>query len=73
MKIDSSNLDQSIIKELKGTHPKVMREWLKNDKGLYQVDSSYKLTKKQKKHRIMLKFEKLFGLELSKKHFKLVK
>ena len=40
---------------------------------LFQVDPSYKLTKKQKKHRIMIFFEKLFGLELSKKHFKLVK
>ena len=49
-----------------------MREWLKNDKGLYQVDSSYKPTKKQKKHRMMIKLEKFFHLELSKKHYKLV-
>ena len=72
VKIDYSQMDQSIIKEFKGTHPKVMREWLKNDKGLYQVDSSYKPTKKQKKHRIMIKLENFFHLELSKKHYKLV-
>ena len=71
-RIDYSQMDQSIIKEFKGTHPKVMREWLKNDKSLYQVDSSYKPTKKQKKHRMMIKLEKFFHLELSKKHYKLV-
>jgi hypothetical protein len=49
-----------------------MGEWLKNDKGLFQVDSSYKPTKKQKKHRVMIKLENFFGLELSKKHYKLV-
>jgi len=70
VKIDYSQMDQSIIKEFKGTHPKFMGEWLKkNDKGLFQVDSSYKLTKK---HRVMIKLENFFGLELSKKHYKLV-
>ena len=72
VKIDYSQMDQSIIKEFKGTHPKVMRKWLENDKGLYQVDSSYKPTKKQKKHRMMIKLEKYLHLDLSKKHYKLV-
>ena len=72
-KIDYSKMDQSIIKKFEGTHPKIIQDWLPNDIELFKVDSSYKLTKKQKKHRIMIFFEKLFGLELSKKHFKLVK
>jgi hypothetical protein len=72
-KIDYSKMDQSIIKKFEGTHPKIIQDWLPNDVELFQVDPSYKLTKKQKKHRIIIFFEKLFGLELSKKHFKLVK
>ena len=72
-KIDYSKMDQSIIKKFQGTHPKIIQDWLPNDIELFQVDPSYKLTKKQKKHRIMIFFEKMFGLELSKKHFKLVK
>ena len=55
-----------------GTHPKIVQEWLPKELGLFQVDPTYQLTKKQKKHRIMLKLEKLFGIELSKKHYKLV-
>jgi len=72
-KIDYSKMDQSIIREFKGTHPKIIQNWLPNDIELFKVDPSYKLTNKQKKHRIMIFFENLFGLELSKKHFKLVK
>ena len=72
-KIDYSKMDQSIIREFKGTHPKIIQNWLPNDIELFKVDPSYKLTNKQKKHRIMIFFESLFGLELSKKHFKLVK
>ena len=72
-KIDYSKMDQSIIREFKGTHPKIIQNWLPNDIELFKADPSYKLTNKQKKHRIMIFFESLFGLELSKKHFKLVK
>jgi hypothetical protein len=72
-KIDYSKMDQSIIKKFQGTHPKIIQNWLPNDIELFKVDPSYKLTNKQKKHRIMIFFENLFGLELSKKHFKLVK
>ena len=67
-------MDQSIIKEFKGTHPKVVEGMAyQMSKGLYQGRCELiKLTKKQKKHRLVLKLEKLFGIELSKKHYKLV-
>ncbi len=70
--IDYSQIDQSIIKKFEGTHPKIVKDWLPKDVGLYIADSSYKLTQKQKKHRVMIKLENLFGLDLSKKHYKLV-
>jgi len=71
-KIDYSQMDQSIIKEFTGTHPKIVQSWLPKDIGVYKTDSSYQPTKKQKKHRLMLNLEKLFRLELSKKHYKLL-
>jgi hypothetical protein len=71
-KIDYSQMDQSIIKEFSGTHPKIVQDWLPQDKGIYQADPNYEPTKKQKKHRLMLKLEKWFNLELSKKHYKLI-
>ena len=72
VKVDYSQMDQSIIKKFEGTHPKVVKSWLPKDSGLYRVDENFQLTKKQKKHRIMIKFENFFGLELSKKHYKLL-
>ena len=71
-KIDYSKIDQSIIKEFKGKHPKIIKDWLPNDNEIFKADPNYKLSKKQKKHRAMIIFEKFFGLELSKKHYKLV-
>jgi len=70
--IDYSQIDQSIIKEFKGSHPEIMKEWLPKEKGVFLADPSYKLTSRQKKHRLVNKVERLFGLDLSKKHFHLV-
>ena len=71
-KIDYSQIDQSIIKLFQGEHPKLIREWLPKEKDLYQADLNYSLTLKQKKHLIMIKLERFFGAELSKKHYKLI-
>ena len=71
-KIDYTQMDQSIIKEFQGTHPEVVIGWLPKSSGLYKVDPSYVPTNKEKKHRMMNKLEKVFSLELSKKHYKLV-
>jgi len=71
--IDYSQMDQSILKEFKGLHPEIIKDWLPKDKGLFMTSPSYKLTRKQKKHRLMIKFENFLGLNLSKKHYKLLK
>ena len=71
-KIDYTQKDQSIIKEFKGTHPEVLMDWLPKASGLFKGDPSYILTNKEKKHRVMIKLENFFNLELSKKHYKLI-
>ena len=71
-KINYTQKDPSIIKEFLGTHPEVLIDWLPKSSGLFKVDPSYVLTSKERRHRMMIKLEIFFGLELSKKHFKLV-
>ncbi|WP_456402099.1 glycosyltransferase [Hydrogenimonas sp.] len=71
--IDYSQIDPSIIKEFTGTHPEVMRDWLPKAEGLFKADPNHVLTKRERKHRWMKRLEELFGLELSKKHYKLVR
>jgi len=72
-KIDYSQMDKSIIQNFCGSHPKVIENWLPKDSGLFRVDSSYEPTLKQRKHRIMIVLENFLGLDLSKKHYKLIK
>ena len=71
--IDYSKMDQSIIEEFIGSHPKIIHDWLPKEIGLFITDPAYTLTYKQIKHQIMKKIEEIFGLELSKKHYKLIK
>ena len=71
--INYSQIDQEIIHKFNGIHPEIIKDWLPKDEGVYIASSSYKLTAKQKKHRLMIKLENYFGLELSKKHYKLVR
>jgi len=69
-KIDYSQMDQKIIKPFSGTHPKIIQSWIPNEKKLFVADPNYKPTTKQKKHRLMLKIESFFKIELSKRHYK---
>lgn len=71
--INYADIDSSIIQEFTGTHPKIVQEWLPKEKGVFQADKHHVLTSKEKKHRMMLTLENLFGLELSKKHYKRIK
>jgi hypothetical protein len=71
-KIDYKEIDGSIITKFEGTHPAIVKEWLPKDDSLFEANPNHVLTKKEKKHRWMLKLERMFGLELSKKHFKLL-
>ena len=69
-KIDYKNMDGSILKNFQGSHPKVIKSWLPKVEGLQEVNKDYRLSSKQKKHRIMRAVEKFFGIDLSKKHYK---
>jgi len=71
--VDYTQIDASIFRLFEGTHPAAVQDWLPEADGLFEADPAYRLSRKQRKHRWMLQLEKLLGVELSKKHFKLVK
>ena len=72
-KIDYSAIDSAALQEFNKQHPAVMQDWLPEASGIFKSDPLHKLTKREKKHRIALKIEHVLGVELSKKHYKLVK
>ncbi len=68
--IDYTQIDTKIIKEYQGSHPAVIEGFFPEETTIFQADPSYTLSKKERKHRLMLLFERWFGLETSKKHYK---
>jgi len=71
--VDYSKIDPEALKPFIGEHPKVVRDWLPKADGLFQADPNHQLTSREKKHRLMMKLEKLFGVQFSKKHYRLVR
>ncbi len=71
--VDYTKIDATILKLFSGTHPAAVQGWLPQSEGIFQVDPNHKLTAREKKHRWMMKLEKMFGLQFSKKHYRLVR
>lgn len=72
--VDYSKIDHKVLREFKGTHPAVMKDWLPKDvNSIFKADPTHVLTRREKKHRLALRLEKIFSTDLSKKHFTLVK
>lgn len=66
-------IDPEALAPFTGNHPQVVRDWLKNEaEQTYSPDPSYLPTKKEQRHRQMMRFERWFGIELSKKHYRLI-
>jgi glycosyltransferase involved in cell wall biosynthesis len=68
-----ADVDGAILQLFNGIHPKIVQDWLPEATGIFQADSRHRLTSREKKHRLMLKLEKLFGAQFSKKHYRLVR
>lgn len=71
--INYSNIDEKILTKFDDSHPFLVKDLYPKTNELFKANKNHILSSKEKKHRLMLKLEKLFALELSKKHYKLVK
>lgn len=68
-----SQFDAQVLQPFTGTHPALVKPWLDSSaEKSFTIDPDYKLTKREKRHRWLMKLEKAFGLDFSRKHFKLV-
>ena len=70
---DAYRIDPQALAPFAGTHPGVVLEWLRQEaEAAYQPDPMHMPSRKERKHRWMMKLERRFGLELSKKHYSLL-
>lgn len=72
-KVDYRHIDAQALQRFTGTHPAVIREWLATEaETCFAPDLHHVLTRRERKHRWSMKLERLFGWDLSHKHYKLV-
>jgi glycosyltransferase involved in cell wall biosynthesis len=63
-------VDPATLRRFEGSHPGIMKEVLKLDSdGTFQADPAHKLTFREKRHRVIMFFERMTGLVYSNKHF----
>lgn len=68
-----SQFDAQALQPFTGTHPELVKSWLESSaEKSFTIDPNYKLSKREKRHRWLMKLEKAFSLDFSRKHFKLV-
>ena len=71
-----ANIDPLTLYKFQDSHPKIIENWLKNNAEQNFIPNlNYKLSKREKKHRLMMFINKLLKINIdwSKKHYKLIK
>ncbi len=72
-KVDYRQIDSQAVQRFTGTHPAVIRDWLATEAETeFSPDPLHVLTRRERKHRWSMKLERLFGWDLSHKHYRLV-
>lgn len=69
--ISYKDIDPTILRRFKGTHPLVMKEWLLGAQKDFKPSRDYKPSLRDRKERLKKKIEDIFHIDLSKKHFRL--
>jgi glycosyltransferase involved in cell wall biosynthesis len=69
------DIDPISIREFQSSHPAILSNWLANDaEQILTLNPDYKLSKRDKKHRLLSKLEGILGgQDFTKKHYKLVR
>jgi hypothetical protein len=64
------NIDLGELRPFSGTHPAIVAEWLRHEAETeFTQDPNYKITLKDRKHRIRFWLDEKLGWDISKKHY----
>lgn len=67
-----SNVDSTILSLFSDSHPALIDDFFPKEKGLYCANPNHTLTSREKRQRLKKTFGRIFGLDLSRRHFKQV-
>lgn len=62
-------IDPKTLREFNGTHPAPIAGFFPEPEAPFQTDPSYRLSRRERRHRIALWLEKRFGFQLNHNHF----
>jgi hypothetical protein len=71
--VDYREIDSAVLRLFEGEHPKVIKDWLPKEQGIFVANPAHQLTQREKKHRLLMRIEKLTGSCYRRKHFRLIK
>lgn len=67
-------IDAQALRPFTGSHPALMQSWLAAEaEQHFAPDPQHQLSSRERKHRWAMKLERAFGLELSHKHYQLIR
>ena len=67
-------IDPKALKKYGGKHPLLIKNWLKKHaEKTFLIDTHYQPNFRDIRHRLIMKLEKFFNVEISKKHYRLIK
>jgi hypothetical protein len=73
-KVTYHQIDPQGLKRFEGSHPKFVQDWIQNEcDSSFVPDPTAKLSRRDRKYRVSMKLEAAFGLDLSRRHFKLIR
>ncbi len=65
------NVDPKALGPFTGKHPRVMKEWLETEaEWNFELNPAHKLTRRERKHRVLTKLYNWFGWDFSKRHYR---
>ena len=70
---DFQEIDPLALSPFTGTHPAAIRDWLATEaEQRFALNPEHRLTRRERKHRLSMQLERVFGWDLSHKHYRLV-
>lgn len=72
-RVEYASIDPATLRAFNGTHPNAIKDWLPKAGGIFQADPNHRLSRRERKHRLMLMLENWFGFRFHKKHYTLVR
>lgn len=70
---DGYAIDPRVLVPFRGRHPAVVATWLAHEaERSFTPDPAYRPTRRERRYRMMMRLERWFGLDFSRKHFQLI-